>query len=358
MDNQPQPSRKTNKTHPIGKLITLFLLTVVVLVAGYATRIYGQTKTAIDKTYHPVQKTTVAKSTIDGKKPISFLLMGTDTGGLGRTDTGRTDTMIVVTINPKTKKTTMVSIPRDTYTQIIGTSTSQTDKINSAYTYDGVDGAIKTVEKLVNVPINYYVLVNMDGLEKIVNAVGGVDVNVKFSWTDPEHVGNYKFTKGKMHLNGAQALAYARMRYVDPEGDYGRQKRQQEVITQIVKKALSAGSLSNYQTLMDSLSSNMKTNLKFADILAIAQKYRKSASTIKQHTLQGLGVYINGASCQVPTTKELQNVSDMLRKQLGLKTATLDNFNTKENALNTSNGFDWNDGYNPTYTLYDTTSSN
>ena len=94
----------------------------------------------------------------------------------------------------------------------------------------------------------------MEGLQKIVDAVGGVDVNVPFTWTDA-NTGGQTFKKGKAHLNGELALAYARMRDEDPEGDYGRQKRQQEVINQIVKHLMSVKSLTNYQKVMDSLSS-------------------------------------------------------------------------------------------------------
>lgn len=353
-EQNPRRSRKHKTSRrSTGHYIGMILLTLVVLVAGYAVRIYSQTKTAVDKTYDPVSTKAAVKSDITGNKPISILLMGTDTGEFGREYKGNTDTMIVVTINPKTKKTTMTSIPRDTLAQIVDGNGAAAQKINAAYNANGNEAAIKTVEKLLNIPINYYVTVNMAGLEKIVDAVGGIDVNVAFSWTD-SYAGNYTFTKGKMHLNGAKALAYARMRHSDPQGDYGRQKRQREVITQIVKKILSTKSLSNYSTLMDSLSSSMRTSLKFNDMVAIGEKYSACIKNVSQTTLQGLGVYINGASYQVPTTEELQKVSDKIRTQMGLKKVTLDNYNTKQNAYNTANGFDWNDGYNPVYTLYST----
>lgn len=345
-------SRKPKKSRrSIGHYIAMILLTLVMLVAGYAVRIYSQTKSAVDKTYDPVSTEAAVKSDITGNKPISILLMGVDTGEFGRDYKGNSDTMIVVTINPKTKKTTMTSIPRDTLAQIVDGNGASAQKINAAYNANGNEAAMKTVEKLLDIPINYYITVNMAGLEKIVDAVGGVDVNVAFTWTDTS-AGGGTFTKGKMHLDGSHALAYARMRHQDPQGDYGRQKRQREVITQIVKKALSAKSLSNYSTLMDSLSSSMRTSLKFADMVAIGEKYASCIKNVKQTTLQGLGVYINDASYQVPTTKELQKVSDNIRTQMGLDKVTLDNYNTKQNAYNTANGFNWDDGYNPVYTLY------
>nr|WP_125708648.1 LCP family protein [Lacticaseibacillus porcinae] len=351
-EETPRRTRKHKSSRrSIGHYIVMILLTLVVLVAGYAVRLYSQTKTAVDKTYDPVSTKAAVKSNISGTKPISILLMGTDTGEFGRQYTGNTDTMIVVTINPKTKKTTMTSIPRDTLAEIVDGNGAQAQKINAAYNANGNEAAMKTVEKLLNIPINYYVTVNMAGLEKIVDAVGGIDVNVAFTWRDA-YVGNYTFTKGPMHLNGAQALAYARMRHSDPQGDYGRQQRQREVITQIVKTALSAKSLSNYSTLMDSLSNSMRTSLKFDDMVAIGEKYAACIKNVSQTTVEGLGVYINESSYQVPTTAELQKVSDNIRTSLGLQKETLNNYNTKQNAYNTANGFNWDDGNNPVYTLY------
>ena len=121
----------------------------------------------------------------------------------------------------------MTSIPRDTLTEILGETSSQSYymfKVNSAYQFGGSSGSVKTVSAMLNVPINYYVEVNMKALKSLVNALGGVDVNVPFSfsydWCD--------FHKGKQHLDGRHAIAYARMRYDDPRGDYGRQLRQRQ----------------------------------------------------------------------------------------------------------------------------------
>lgn len=140
------------------------------------------------------------------------------------------------------------------------------------------------------------------------------------------------------------------MRDEDPEGDYGRQKRQQEVINQIVKHLMSVKSLTNYQKVMDSLSSSMRTNLTFDDMMAIAQNYRASATTIDRQQLKGIGVYIDEAAYQVMTTETLQKMSNELRGQLGLESKTLSNFNTQQNEINNANGFDWT-ANNPVYTV-------
>lgn len=345
-------SRRRQKRHPLAKVIVLLAMAVVFLVGGYALRLYAQTKTALDTTYdnHTVKK---AKVDLSKQKPFSVLLLGTDTGGLGRSDKGRTDTMILVTVDPKRKKTTMISIPRDTMSHVTSSDYTGVTKINSAYTYGGTAMAVSSVEDLLHVPINYYALVNLDGLEKIVDAVGGVDVNVAFSWTDP-HVGSYRFTKGPMHLDGKAALAYARMRHEDPQGDYGRQKRQQEVIRQIVKKVLSTKALSSYSSLMKTLSADLRTNVSFDEIVTLASNYRGAFTSVKEEGLSGDGVYIGDAAYQVPSTAELQRVSDIARTALGLDKVTVDNFNTKQNTMNTNAGFDWTNGNNPVYHVYET----
>jgi len=344
---RPKPPKKP---HLIAKII-IFTVTALLFVAGaYSLKVYTQVKDAVGKTYQSIDGQKV-DSNITGDKPLSILLLGTDTGEFGRTEKGNSDTMIVVTINPKTNKTTMTSIPRDTMTQIQGIKdTDNIQKINAAYNLGDSAAAVKTVEKLLNIPIQYYVTINMAGLAKIVDSVGGVDVNVPFSWTDA-NTGNQTFKKGPAHLNGQRALAYARMRYEDPEGDYGRQKRQQEVIASIVKSALDVDSLSNYQKVLDSMSSSLRMNLTFDDLVAIAQHYRKAASHISHDQLKGVGAYIGQGAYEVASTKELQRVSNKIRKQLDLPEETLDNENTRQNKLNVN--FNWTAGNNPTYTIYD-----
>jgi anionic cell wall polymer biosynthesis LytR-Cps2A-Psr (LCP) family protein len=141
------------------------------------------------------------------------------------------------------------------------------------------------------------------------------------------------------------------MRYEDPNGDYGRQKRQQQVIQAIIKKVNAKKSVSLYKKLLKLVSNNMRTNLSFSDMLKLATDDQAATKNIKKYTLQGVGAYINEESYQVPTTKELQKVSNQLRSELGLAQETLSNTNTKLNKLNTAAGFDWS-GDNPTYTLY------
>lgn len=127
------------------------------------------------------------------------MLLGTDTGALGRDYKGRTDTIMIMTLNPKTKTTTIVSLPRDMKVNLPDYPQYSPAKINAAYTYGGVKESINTIQEHFNIPIDYYVLVNMGGLEKAINQVGGVDVKSPLTF-DYE---GYRFEKGETyHMNG------------------------------------------------------------------------------------------------------------------------------------------------------------
>ncbi|GHV98860.1 hypothetical protein lacNasYZ02_02900 [Lactobacillus nasalidis] len=163
----------------------------------------------------------------------------------------------------------------------------------------------------------------------------------------------FPFKKGvRQHLNGQAALAYSRMRYDDPEGDYGRQKRQREVITKLVKKLATTESLKNFTKIANNLSSNVKTNLNFQALKSILANYSNCTSSSDSDYLHGYSAYVDGASYQIASTSELQRVSNKIRKLLGLKTATVSNRETELNKLNIANGFKFNSSQTQNYTIY------
>ncbi|WDF83592.1 LCP family protein [Lacticaseibacillus pabuli] len=343
--------RRVHPRHPIANFIFVCISAVVIILGAYGLKMYGDTRNAFNSTFQQLAGRANASAKIKEGKPVSFLLMGTDTGALGRKEKGNSDTMIVVTINPKTKKSTMVSIPRDTLADIQDGSSRNLQKVNSAYFRGGSNMAVKTVENLLNIKLDYYVTVNMGGLSKIVDAVGGIDVKVPFSWDDTAHDAGV-FKKGPAHLNGKRALQFARMRKLDPEGDYGRQKRQQTVIKAIMKKVLSTQTIGNYEPLLASLKGNLRMNLTFDDLVAIgsSSKYRAALENLKRDQLQGTGATIDGGSYQVTKNSELQRVSDLINTSLGEPTEQVDNAVTHENDANSN--FDWKSGWNPVYTIY------
>lgn len=316
-----EDAHRRHKSNILRKRICLGLL-IVSLVCLYSTCAYayhllGKAKVTIEKTYTKshAKKLRNVSDILKQKKPISVLLLGTDTGDLGRSDTGRTDTIIVATVNPQTKRVSLTSIPRDTQVKVSGSENSY-DKINSAYTIGGISSAVETVQNMLDIPIDYYILLNMGGLRKVVDALGGVEITPLLTF----HYENANVVKDQtVVLDGKSALDYSRMRYEDPEGDYGRQKRQKQVIEAIIKKAMSITSISRYEKLLKTIEDNMQTDLSYDDMIEIETNYKDAGKHIESYVLQGDGQMIDGLSYQVASAKEKKDISDKIRKELGLE---------------------------------------
>lgn len=216
-----------------------------------------------------------------------------------------------MTVNPNNKSVKMLSIPRDTRTQIIGKG--KLDKINHAYAFGGVDMAMATVENFLDIPIDYYVEINMDGFKDIVDAVGGVTVNNDYAFAFE----GTRFPMGELQLNGDKALKFSRMRYQDPRGDYGRQIRQREIIQAVIDSGISISSLSKYNDIFDALSGNIKTNLTFDEMMDIQKNYRTATSNIEQmDPLTGQGTKIDSVFYILVPDEEKERIQDELKRQL------------------------------------------
>ena len=219
----------------IKKILFMFLSLLAVTVVGvgaYGLTILNQSTDTLSKTYKGFGD---ENNVIAENKPMTILLMGVDTGSGSREDLwqGNSDTMILVTVNPKMRETTMMSLERDILTNITEDGETYQAKLNAAYSKGGAKLAIKTIQDLMNLHIDRYVMINMQGLVQLVDKVGGITVTNPFDFdisieeNEPEYTA--KIPPGRQEINGDQALVYARMRYQDPEGDYGRQKRQREL---------------------------------------------------------------------------------------------------------------------------------
>lgn len=301
----------------LKKLLKVLLSIILILmlgIVGYSAKVYFDVKNTAKDMHETIDRPKSEKRNkavnIDGGEPFSVLLLGLDTGDLGRTEQGRSDSMMIATVSPKTNKTTITSLPRDTRAEIVGHGT--TDKINHAYAFGGVSMSMDTVENLLDIPVDHYVSINMKGLKELVDAVGGIDVNNTLDFSqDGTH-----FPVGNVHLTGETALSFSRMRYEDPNGDYGRQTRQRQIIEGVIKKALSIKSVTNYKNILDALADNMKTDLNWDDMMDIQSKYRSAFGRIEEGTLQGDGQMIDGVSYQIVSDGELDRVQTMLKEQL------------------------------------------
>lgn len=262
---------------------------------------------------------------IEATQPISFAFLGVDNGAYGRQEeVGRSDAILVGTVNPKTHTTTLVSIPRDSYALMVGYEPygqPYYDKLTHAYAFGEAEMTINSIQEFIDIPIDYYVEVNMQGLMDIVDAIGGIEVTSPLTF---DYEGNY-FTEGETRLlNGTEALAFARMRKTDPEGDFGRQKREKLVIKAILDKALSLGSLMNYESILETLENNVRTNLTFKDMKDIYSAYGKSLENFQQDSLPGEELWLDDIYYYYVYPEDRLALSNQLRKELELPEIELD----------------------------------
>ncbi|UZD73758.1 polyisoprenyl-teichoic acid--peptidoglycan teichoic acid transferase TagU [Bacillus siamensis] len=277
--------RKRKKKKVLLTIVTIIGL-LVLSSGGYVYYLWHKAASTVASIQEDLKKSDKRDTDIDlGKKdPISVLIMGVDER---KNDKGRADTMIYMTVNPKTNTTEMVSIPRDTYTKISGKGTM--DKINHSYAFGGTQMAADTVEDLLDVPVDYFVKVNMESFKDTVDTLGGITVNSTFAFNYDGH----SFGTGNISLNGEEALAYTRMRKEDPRGDFGRQQRQRQVIEGIIAKGANISSVTKFGDMFKVIENNMKTNMSFDDMWTVMTDYKNARGKVIQHELKGTGTRIN-----------------------------------------------------------------
>jgi polyisoprenyl-teichoic acid--peptidoglycan teichoic acid transferase len=294
------------------KVLGIVFLLMLLAGGAYAYSIYHSLNKAVETMHNPIERDKSPKREeevkFEGKEPFSVLLLGVDER---ENDKGRSDSMIVLTVNPEVESVKMLSIPRDTMTDIIGHGTR--DKINHAYAFGGVEMSMDTVENLLDIPIDYYVQINMEGFEDIVNAVGGVTVQNDIDFSS----GSYTFNKGELTLSGKEALAFTRMRYEDPRGDFGRQLRQREIIQGVINEGASVSSLWKFDNIFDALGNNVKTNLTFEEMVDIQKHYKAASKDIEQIRIEdGTGTKIDGIYYYLIPDKELSEIQTTLQEHL------------------------------------------
>ena len=255
-----------------GKSLVIILLLAILSGIIFFVKGLMDTNEFLNKSYTPRETTKVQNETIDVQKdPISILLLGLDDNSERELGSARTDSILLLTLNPTTEKVNMVSIPRDTYVHIQTKDFDGYDKINSAFVYGGIEGTIDTVENLMNVPINYYATLDFQAFEDIVDAVGGIEMDVPFTLTEQNSKGEkvVDLKEGRHTLNGEEALAFARTRYID--NDIERGKRQQQVLEATAQKAMDIGTIAKYKRILEALDGHITTDMPSNKILSVAQ---------------------------------------------------------------------------------------
>lgn len=290
--------KRTSKRKVIlWSFLVLFLL-IAGAAGGYAAFLTNKAKDAANNAFQELNRGSKSIDRPDEVDPnydnISILFLGIDDSEARNfTEKARTDAMVLATFNVNEKSVKLVSIPRDSYVMI--PSKGFKDKINHAHAFGGVDESVKTVEKLFDIPVDYYVRLNFNAFVETVNALGGIEYDVPFDMSEKNSAdvsGAVTLKEGIQTINGEEALALARTRKYD--SDMKRGQRQMDLMKSIFDKASSLQSVTKYSPLIDSIGSNMKTNMTFDEMIAL-KDYILNRKNISFDTMQleGKHAYID-----------------------------------------------------------------
>lgn len=283
------------------------------------------------QTYYKVENTDKANAVSDiTSKPFNVLISGSDTRG-GFDENGRSDVIMVATINPKTSTILLTSVPRDFYVTTAcdatdGCMQGALDKI----THTGIHGTNttkRTVEQLLGIEINYTFKVGFDTVTDLVDALGGVDVYVEPGYAVT--TSTFSVHEGMNHLDGEHALAYARERYSYTEGDRQRTKNQQQVLMGIVNEATKPSVITKYASIMDAMANTFSTTMSNDEITSLI-KYQINNNPkwkMEQYMVDGTGDTLmcaelgDAASVMVPDQSTVKLAKDKINAVLAGKSA-------------------------------------
>lgn len=331
--------RKKKEKESGGCLWKILLVVLILLLAfggGYIYYLFHSGKKAAENAYVEDSRT---KSELrdESVQPltdnISIMIVGIDDSEKRSQGEGnsRSDALLVATLNNKDKSIKLVSIPRDSYVYI--PTVGYKDKITHAHAYGGIDATRETVEGLLNVPIDYYFRVNFDAFIEIVDALGGVTVDVPYEINELDE--NDKRTvhlmPGTQEVNGREALALARTRHQD--SDVERGKRQQMILEAIASKATSVTSFTKYDKVLAAVGNNMQTDMTFDEMKSLFAYLQNGMPDIDSLSLKGSDDMSSGIYYYLLQDDSLLETRQTLQKHLGLTIDTKLNLSEDEEVI-------------------------
>ena len=246
----------------------------------------------------------VEEGLLTAKDKSTIMIMGVDER---EDDVGRSDTLMIATVDPKKDQAALLSIPRDTRVKINGHGW---DKINAAYAYGGEKLTQRTVEDFLGVNMDHYIIINTHAFQKIIDAIGGIDIDVekRMYYEDPwDDDGGLviDLRPGKQHMDGKTAVTYVRFR--DEEGDIGRIKRQQKFMKACMDKITSPAIIPKLPSVIKEVLSSVKTDLSMRQLLEFAGTLKESQKNgLKTDMVPGRPLYISGISYWIPDVEKLR----------------------------------------------------
>ncbi|UXU56649.1 LCP family protein [Staphylococcus agnetis] len=306
-------------------VLYLLVLILVIVPAIFAFILFNSSRDAFDDSFSQKDRreSVMRQHKVNpSKEPVSILFLGIDDSDARRengqsVEQSRTDAMILSTLNPDKNQIRLLSIPRDTLSYI--PKVGYYDKITHAHAYGGPESSMDTVEKALNIPVDYYVRINMDAFAETVDELGGIEYDVPYDLNEPNRTdqGRIKIKKGKQVLNGEEVLAVTRTRKQD--SDLKRGQRQMEVLKILFRKAQETQSLHKLDDIIKIVGNNSQHNLSYDEIRALATNYLVSDTEIKTEQLKGENELLNGIYYINPDIDALIKAANRLRSDLGLE---------------------------------------
>ncbi|MEQ6356866.1 LCP family protein [Lysinibacillus sp. M3] len=314
--------KRSSKASLIIKVSLLLVASLAICVTAYGVYLTKQVKHAADSAHEKLEGREVSALRESKVEPIkdnvSILFVGVDDSdnrGQG-SDHSRSDALVLATLNNKTHTIKMLSIPRDSYVYI--PKVEYKDKITHAHAMGGTLTTIKTVEELLDIPIDYYVRMNFNAFIDVVDALGGIEAEVPYALHELDEFDKFTINlePGMQHLNGSEALALARTRKQD--SDIERGKRQQEILSAIINKVSSVGSISKYDDVINALGNNMKTDMTFDEMKSFLSYLTKGVPRIDTLNLEGTDDMSTGVYYYQLDPASVNEVKETLQNHLGL----------------------------------------
>lgn len=302
---QDKPQKMTATTKWVIAFITLFIL------AASAGALFAASG------YFDSPKSPQSEGMLSAKDKANIMIMGVDSR---EDDVGRSDTLMVATIDPKKDQASILSIPRDTRVKI---KNHGFDKINHAYAFGGHELTKDTVENFLGVTLDHYIIIDTHAFQRIIDTIGGIDIDVekRMYYEDPwDDDGGLviNLQPGMQHMDGKTAITY--VRYRDEEGDLGRIQRQQKFMKALFDKIASPSIIMKIPSIIKEISNSIKTDMSIRQMIEFAGTIKESQkNSLKTDMVPGKPLYIDEVSYWIPNIKELRQT---LANTLGLNMNT------------------------------------
>ncbi|MBU5483550.1 LCP family protein [Clostridium sp. MSJ-11] len=299
-DNNSKKGNKRKKKKGGKKLV--ILLTILFVIAFASSFLYFYLLSFSNNSKIGDGVANVERKETSNDEPVNILVMGVDYGGpYNKNEPKRTDTMILVSYNPKDKKLNMISIPRDTRVRING----KVQKINAAHAIGGPKYSVDSVESLLGIDVHYYAKLDYEGFRKIIDSIGGIEMKIEqdMYYDDDTQDLHIRFKKGEVvHLDGKKAEEFFRWRQNNDgtglaEGDLGRIKNQHLFISKVIDKFKSPAIITKIPSIMSTLPKYVETNMKPDEIIKYGYSFlRVDQEDMDISTLKGEAKYVGNVS--------------------------------------------------------------